>query len=846
MAYSRVTKIGDGVTTQFPVNFSLGYLDQSHITARVGTEVDGLGQPVYRAITFLSPSLMQIAGTPAGIGVKVLFERTIKKDELIVNFSNGDVMDEVNLDTAQKQSMMAVQEVLDGRFGVLTQDLDFGGYTGTNTRAPVSNGDLTNKLYVDTAVSTLDDIAVEIAQLAAIRDSITNVSGIDAEVVTVAGISSDIALLADNSALLSGTAGSLYMSENIFTGNSSTTVWTLSSAPASPANVDVWVGGSIQRQSDYTVSGTSLTITPAVSMGVQIIAKVRLTVSANDMYAARDTAVSAAAAALAYADACAAYATVTQVADITALRAVNVSTFNTAIVRSLGRAGVFVWRTGDFASAVALDTYEGIYVKATSTAANLGAWVRSYDSAIESMWFGVVGNGSFDDGTALDKSFAMAILLGRQLHYSGSLGSTFKRTTPHLMDMAGAATQGIIVSGDGVQRSRIDVRTVASSPQAMIYCSGGFIGATITALSGTGTTATVVWSNSITPAIGSALELSGCSTPGYNGTWYVLTSGPGTATFACAATGSPVTKGIITQRVIQANASFVNFGFLTSTANTGLMIGTHDFSDQLNRTEFNLTVTNDINAGTSRAVEINALYHCYARINAVLGGTIVAGSAAIAVRQAGFSLLELGGGNADRGIHITDGFTYGNKFEIPDSEVVNYAFVIDSIHAQDNLIDVGTLGFTTYGVIATAGNNNKFDNSNRNSAAPMFHPNPAFRVGVVLETGEHLGYNGTIEFGNLYRKNVVVNNVIVAGGTLAAPAERVARTVVWTALGTAATLTITLPSSPEEGAHVEFFFIYAVTALTVAGGTAVGGNPSSVAAQSTLAFTYVGGNWYRF
>lgn len=277
MAYSRVTKIGDGVTTQFTVNFSLGYLDSSHITARVGTEVDGLGDPVYRTITFLSTNLLQISGPPAGIGVKILFERTIKKDELIVNFNNGDVMDEVNLDTAQKQTMMAVQEVLDGRFSTLTQDLDFGDFTGVNTRSPTAPGDLANKAYVDNSTNQLISIAVDIAAVSAISASVTQVAAIDSEVSTVAGLSSDISLLAANNAILTGTASALYMAEDTFVGDGSTTSWPLSGDPVAKENLDVWVGGAIQTVGDYSLTGsTNLVLTPAVAVGIPIIARMRV------------------------------------------------------------------------------------------------------------------------------------------------------------------------------------------------------------------------------------------------------------------------------------------------------------------------------------------------------------------------------------------------------------------------------------------------------------------------------------------------------------------------------------------------------------------------------------------
>jgi hypothetical protein len=142
------------------VNFANGYIDRAHVTARVGTEVDGLGNPVYRAITFLSSNLLQIAGTPVGIGVKVLFERTVPKDTLIVNFNDGDTLDEINLDTSQRQVLHAVQEVLDGRFSTLTQDLDMGGFKTINNGVPTAPNDGATKGYVDDKFEVLEDLLV--------------------------------------------------------------------------------------------------------------------------------------------------------------------------------------------------------------------------------------------------------------------------------------------------------------------------------------------------------------------------------------------------------------------------------------------------------------------------------------------------------------------------------------------------------------------------------------------------------------------------------------------------------------------------------------------------------------
>ncbi|MGX9389619.1 phage tail fiber domain-containing protein [Nitrobacteraceae bacterium UC4449_H16] len=147
MAYSRVIAIGDGSTTQFAVNFVLGHLLSGDVTCRVGTEVDGVGDPLYRSITFLTENLIEVAGAPAGDGVPVQFDRTVDKSNLRVDYNDGDNLDEDNLMTSQKQLMMALHEALDGRLS-FTQDVDAAGFSIINVRDPADAGDIANKQFV--------------------------------------------------------------------------------------------------------------------------------------------------------------------------------------------------------------------------------------------------------------------------------------------------------------------------------------------------------------------------------------------------------------------------------------------------------------------------------------------------------------------------------------------------------------------------------------------------------------------------------------------------------------------------------------------------------------------------
>jgi hypothetical protein len=148
LALTRINKVGDGVTSTFNVNFTLGYISESHVTAWVDGEVDGLGDIVYRTITFTTADMLTLSGDPPGNGVEVYFERTVPKDSLLVDFSNGDNLDETNLDTMQLQILHIAMEAIDGRIGPIASNFDMNGYKIVNHGEPVDDNDLATRAFV--------------------------------------------------------------------------------------------------------------------------------------------------------------------------------------------------------------------------------------------------------------------------------------------------------------------------------------------------------------------------------------------------------------------------------------------------------------------------------------------------------------------------------------------------------------------------------------------------------------------------------------------------------------------------------------------------------------------------
>ena len=111
---AEVSYTGDSNTTQFALTFE--YLDVSHL----GVFLDGVAQTTGFTIT---QSTITFDTAPA-TGVVVLFKRVTPIDARIVDFQDGSVLTESDLDKSANQNFFVVQEIVDGVANKMGVDTD--------------------------------------------------------------------------------------------------------------------------------------------------------------------------------------------------------------------------------------------------------------------------------------------------------------------------------------------------------------------------------------------------------------------------------------------------------------------------------------------------------------------------------------------------------------------------------------------------------------------------------------------------------------------------------------------------------------------------------------------------
>lgn len=101
MALSYVRTNGDGVTTNFAIPFS--YIDRTHVHVFVG-DVETM------AFTWVNAATIQITPAPPSGTGNVYIKRTTPRNAALVDYNNGSVLFDTDLDTGTLQALFIAQE----------------------------------------------------------------------------------------------------------------------------------------------------------------------------------------------------------------------------------------------------------------------------------------------------------------------------------------------------------------------------------------------------------------------------------------------------------------------------------------------------------------------------------------------------------------------------------------------------------------------------------------------------------------------------------------------------------------------------------------------------------------
>lgn len=163
MAYSYVRYTGNGTTTNYTFPFS--YLSQDHVKVRL----NGVLNTNY---TFLNDSTIQFAVAPAA-GAVIEIRRVTPKDTSVVNFTDGSVLLERDLDLLAQFNLYTSQEAADGVEETISTDA-----TGRWNAQLKRLGNLAPAVSPDEAVikQTLDYEYPAVVQVASVKADISIVA----------------------------------------------------------------------------------------------------------------------------------------------------------------------------------------------------------------------------------------------------------------------------------------------------------------------------------------------------------------------------------------------------------------------------------------------------------------------------------------------------------------------------------------------------------------------------------------------------------------------------------------------------------------------------------------------
>jgi len=169
--FSQVTYTGNGSTTSYAIGFP--FIDSSHVKAYINGTLT-------TAFT-ISTSTLIFTTAPAN-GATIRIQRETPIDVRLVDFADGSVLTEADLDRSANQSFYVAQEITDDQVNNLAVDVDdkwdAKSKTIKNVASPVNDTDAVNKAFITTNLPAINTVNTNIASVATVATNIGNVNSV--------------------------------------------------------------------------------------------------------------------------------------------------------------------------------------------------------------------------------------------------------------------------------------------------------------------------------------------------------------------------------------------------------------------------------------------------------------------------------------------------------------------------------------------------------------------------------------------------------------------------------------------------------------------------------------------
>ena len=185
MSYlAQVSYTGDGSTTQYSITFP--FLDSTHVKAFIG----GVATTAFT----ISSSTLTFTSAPANSAV-ITIKRVTPSDARLVDFTDGSVLTESDLDRSADQNFYIAQEISDANQSAMTigadDKFDAQNKIIKNVANPVDNQDAVTKYYLEntwlssankTALTTVNS---NISAITAVNSNATNINSVNSNATNI-------------------------------------------------------------------------------------------------------------------------------------------------------------------------------------------------------------------------------------------------------------------------------------------------------------------------------------------------------------------------------------------------------------------------------------------------------------------------------------------------------------------------------------------------------------------------------------------------------------------------------------------------------------------------------------